>query len=115
VVQRLTKVAGVRRGSEAAKSRSGKTMVARDRACRGGKCARFPPVLGDLGHRHRWSLRPCKQTRVSEIWAMLRCSSRPKREGEEDSRVTATFSFAGVGLPGNLERSAGFLGTARCR
>jgi hypothetical protein len=41
----LTEVAGVRCGSETAKSRSGKTMVAANRACRGRKCTRFS--LGD--------------------------------------------------------------------
>jgi hypothetical protein len=47
---------------------------------------------------------------------MLWCSTRPERERvEKTAGVTATFSFAGVGLPGDLELSAGFLGTARCR
>jgi hypothetical protein len=47
---------------------------------------------------------------------MLRCSTRPERERvEKTARVTATFSFTGVGLPSDLELSAGFLSTARCR
>jgi hypothetical protein len=41
VEQRLTKVAGVRRELEAAKSRSGKPIVEADRACRGGKWAQL--------------------------------------------------------------------------
>jgi hypothetical protein len=46
---------------------------------------------------------------------MLWCSTRPERERvKKMAGVMATFLFAGVGLPGDLELSAGSLGTVSC-